>query len=87
MRIASESFRIANLSSSREPRTVAKILNDHYTIYLTSHDDIVIADGTVFSGVIKEMNGVTQRVQPERGWSSIGAGNVAFLGRWFYRFT
>ena len=81
MRNASSNFISANQSESREPRTVVKILNDHYTIYLTSNDDIDVDDPTaeIFDGVVSETFGASQRVQPERGWSSIGGGKIAFL--------
>jgi hypothetical protein len=81
MRNASPNFIAANSSESREPRTVVKILNDHYTIYLTSNDDIDVGDvgAEIFDGVISETFGSAQRVQPERGWSSIGGGKIAFL--------
>jgi len=75
VRILSEAFRGANLSYNREPRLVLKILNENRTIYIASANDIAITDpgAAILVDAVTTCGGSSQKVNPERGYSTIGS--------------
>jgi hypothetical protein len=79
VRQLSDAYRQANTAYSREPRFYAKILNDTKTIYITSHSDITIVDvgSEIFSGVLTSSVGNSQKITPERGYSTIGGASLS----------
>lgn len=82
MRDISLAYAEANESLSREPRFLLKIENDNGALWFSSHDDVTPTLGVndqYFPGVIVSSGGATQRIQPEKGFSTIGSVNVEML--------
>lgn len=75
MRQLTDNFIEANAALAREPRFVAKILNDYQTLYITSSPDVSITDpgSAIFSGAMTDLSGSSQNIEPERGFSTIGS--------------
>jgi len=80
MRQLSDNFIQANLSLSREPTLVIKIINENKNIYLT-HGTVAITDaGADFlPNSVISCGGSSQSIVPERGYSTIGNISFSFL--------
>lgn len=79
MRQISAAYRGAALSDSLEPVFVAKLINDHATIYLTTRDVTITDPGSVqIQGKIKSASFAGQSIKPENGISTIGSMPLSF---------
>lgn len=75
MRQLTQAYIEANADHARSPRFALKIINDHGILWLTSHDDVsptLGVDDQLFAGVIEQAGGLAQKIEPEKGFSTIG---------------
>lgn len=81
MRLLTPDFIEANGAESRQPRFVFKIHNDIQNMYITSHDDTDIDDAGAlfFSDELISFSGSSQKITPERGYSTIGGMSFSFV--------
>ena len=83
MRQDNESFNAANIAQSKRPRYVIGLYFDNDNtdiVYLTSHKTAKTPAGaTVISGVVKSFSGVSQKINPDKGNSTIGAFSFSVL--------
>ncbi len=75
MRIDGENFRIKNTAPTKEPYYVVRIYFDNANtdyVEFTSHPNSESSGGTVISDVVKGISGVSQKINPDQGNSTIG---------------
>ena len=75
MRIDTPEFSQYNKASAQEPAFVVEIAFDEAAtdlIYLTSHATAGLS-GEIFEGVLTDISGTTQKINPDKALSEIGS--------------
>lgn len=73
MRIDDPTFAAQNQAAAKRPRLVVRIVFDIATIYVTSHADMVNVPGTPLLGHLKDVQAVSQQINPDEARSTIGS--------------
>lgn len=72
----SEALLAQNILLQRKPRVAIKILNDTQEFWLTTHSDVDPDDGLPIFTNIKTTKISSQKVTPEKGFSTIGGSTI-----------
>lgn len=70
-----------NIELQREPRIAIKIFNDQGAFWFLSHDDITPGDALSTFGGLVATSASSQKIDPEKGWSTIGGMSIRMQDR------
>jgi len=84
MRIDTANFSAKNTSASKKPRYVVRIYFDNANtdyVEFTSHPNTETSGGTVISDVVRAISGTSQKINPDRGNSTIGGFSFSLVDK------